>query len=164
MKLKVLAVAALLTMGVACRANATDTPRSEYPRPQFERAAWVNLNGEWNYTFDFANSGIERGLEKATSFDGKITVSFCPESKLSEVGHKDFINHIWYHRTLTVPQEWSGRNILLNFGAVYYNSEIYIDGKIAGTERPCVGLLLHADHRCGAGAERYLLLRPHSEV
>lgn len=131
MNLKILFVAALLAAGAAFQANAADTPRKEYPRPQFERRAWVNLNGEWDYTFDFSNSGIERGLEKATTFDGKITVPFCPESKLSGVGHKDFINHIWYHRTLNIPQEWSGKNVLLNFGAVYYNSEIYIDGKFA---------------------------------
>ena len=81
----------------------------EYPRPQFERTAWVNLNGEWDYTFDFANSGMEQEYHKATSFSGKITVPFCPESSLSGVGHKDFINHIWYHREISIPQDWAAR-------------------------------------------------------
>ena len=132
MEIKKILIAALLAAGMAFHANAADIPRKEYPRPQFERATWMNLNGEWDYTFDFANSGMERGYPKATSFDGKITVPFCPESSLSGVGHKDFINHIWYHREIIVPQDWSGKNVLLNFGAVYFNSEIYIDGTLAG--------------------------------
>ena len=114
------------------RAAAADVPRKEYPRPQFERSAWVNLNGQWDFTFDFVNTGEEKGFPKATSFDGKITVPFCPESRLSGVGHTDFINHIWYHRVIDIPKEWDGKKILLNFGAVYYESEVYIDGQIAG--------------------------------
>ena len=132
MELKKILIAAVLAAGMAFQTNAADVPRKEYPRPQFERAAWVNLNGEWDYTFDFANSGMEQEYHKATSFSGKITVPFCPESSLSGVGHKDFINHIWYHREISIPQDWSGKNVLLNFGAVYYNSEIYIDGALAG--------------------------------
>lgn len=130
MKIKTILAAALLAV-TAFQANAGDIPRKEYPRPQFERATWINLNGTWDYTFDFSNSGLERGLMKATSFDGEIVVPFCPESSLSGVGYKDFINHIWYHREITVPQDWSGKNILLNFGAVYFNSEVYIDGVLA---------------------------------
>ncbi|WP_370526824.1 glycoside hydrolase family 2 protein [Bacteroides sp. 51] len=107
-------------------------PRPEYPRPQFERADWVNLNGEWNYTLDFSGSGLEKGYPSATGFDGKIIVPFCPESKLSGVGYTDFINHIWYQRTINVPQNWNGKKIMLNFGAVYFNSEVYIDGKFVG--------------------------------
>ena len=131
MEIKKILATALFAVGVAFQANATDIPRKEYPRPQFEREAWMNLNGEWDYTFDFSDSGLERGLEKATSFDKKIVVPFCPESSLSGVGYKDFINHIWYHREITVPREWSNKNIWLNFGAVYFNSEIYIDGTLA---------------------------------
>lgn len=132
MKFRRIVVIALLSFGVAFQASAFDNPRKEYPRPQFERESWVNLNGKWDYTFDYSNSGIEKGYAKATSFDGKILVPFCPESKLSGVGHTDFINHIWYHRLIEIPQEWDGRNILLNFGAVYFNTEIYVDGTLAG--------------------------------
>ena len=113
-------------------AVAVEIPRKEYPRPQFERDQWQNLNGQWDYTFDFAGSGLEQGYPAATTFEGKITVPFCPESKLSGVEHKDFINNIWYHREIAIPQEWEGKNILLNFGAVYYNAEIFIDGTLAG--------------------------------
>lgn len=119
---------ALLTAGL----NAAALPRAEYPRPQFERKDWVNLNGPWTYTFDFVGSGMERHLNQSKGFDGKITVPFCPESKLSGVGYTDFINHIWYQRPLSRPAEWAGRNIRLHFGAVYYNAEVFVDGQLAG--------------------------------
>ena len=106
-------------------------PRAEYPRPQFERTDWVNLNGEWTCSFDFSGTGLERGFYKSKGFDKKITVPFCPESKLSGVGYTDFIEHFWYQRDITIPQDWDGKNILLNFGAVYYKSEVYIDGVLA---------------------------------
>ncbi|MBQ6653364.1 MAG: beta-glucuronidase [Prevotella sp.] len=122
---------AALFMAVLCPSvSHAQTPRPEYPRPQFERADWVNLNGTWSYTFDFGKTGINRGLEKSTGFDGKITVPFCPESSLSGVQHTDFINCLWYHRTLSIPASWEGKKILLNFGAVDYDANIYVDGKL----------------------------------
>lgn len=114
-----------------CWITAFAIPRAEYPRPQFERNAWINLNGEWTYSFDFGGSGLEREWFKSTGFDQKITVPFCPESKLSGVEYKDFINHMWYHRTISIPQDWADKQVLLHFGAVYYKSEIYIDGVFA---------------------------------
>lgn len=114
-----------------CWITAFAIPRTEYPRPQFERNAWINLNGEWTYSFDLGGSGLEREWFKSTGFDQKITVPFCPESKLSGVEYKDFINHMWYHRTISIPQDWANKQVLLNFGAVYYKSEIYIDGVFA---------------------------------
>ena len=104
-------------------------PRAEYPRPQFERAEWQNLNGEWSYTLDPVKTGWERGLKDSKGFDGKIIVPFAPESKLSGVEHKEFIPCIWYQREITIPAEWADKDVVLNFGAVYYESEIYIDGK-----------------------------------
>ena len=104
-------------------------PRAEYPRPQFERSEWQNLNGEWSYTLDPVKTGWERGLKDSKGFDGKIMVPFAPESKLSGVEHKEFIPCIWYQREIAIPAEWEGKDILLNFGAVYYESEIYVDGK-----------------------------------
>ena len=125
MKMKFMAAVAALM----CWAGVQAQPRAEYPRPQFERADWVNLNGEWSYTLDPVKTGWERGLKDSRGFDGKITVPFAPESKLSGVEHKEFIPCIWYQREISVPAAWDGKDVLLNFGAVYYESEIYIDGK-----------------------------------
>lgn len=108
---------------------ANPQPRPEYPRPQFERSQWVNLNGTWNFEFDFGESGKDRSLQKAEQLSQQITVPFCPESKLSGVAHTDFINCLWYQRKLSIPADWSGKKILLNFGSVDYYTEIYIDGE-----------------------------------
>ena len=124
---KFLIIAVLAFLGITeMKAN---TPRAEYPRPQFERAQWLNLNGTWTYTFDFGKSGVNRDFRNSKGFDGKILVPFCPESKLSGVEHTDFINSMWYQRTISVPAEWAGKQILLHFGAVDYEATIYIDGK-----------------------------------
>ena len=120
-----------LLAAISIVTNLCAQPRAEYPRPQFERTDWVNLNGEWTYSFDFSASGMERGLYKSEGFQDKITVPFCPESKLSGVGYTDFINCFWYHRKISIPENWNGKNIFLNFGAVYYKAEIYIDGVFA---------------------------------
>ncbi len=114
---------------IVCVSVMAQVPRAEYPRPQFERAEWQNLNGEWSFTLDPVKTGWERGLAKSTGFDGKIIVPFAPESKLSGVEHKEFIPCIWYQREISIPAEWEGKDVLLNFGAVYYQSEVYIDGK-----------------------------------
>lgn len=113
-------------------ANANDIPRPEYPRPQFERSEWLNLNGAWTYRFDFGNSGLEQNFHKSGGFEDEIIVPFCPESKLSGVEYKDFINHIWYHRSITIPGEWKNKRVQLNFGAVDYLCEVYINGTFIG--------------------------------
>ena len=93
------------------------TPRPEYPRPQFVRDSWINLNGEWNFAFDFGKSGEQAGWHSDPSFDQKITVPFCPESVLSGIGHTDFIPACWYARSFTVPSEWAGKPTVIHFGA-----------------------------------------------
>ncbi len=126
-----LAASALASSGVF----GADIPRPEYPRPQFERAAWVNLNGDaWTYEFDFGMSGLDEGrtLFKSTGFKDKIVVPFCPESSLSGVKHTDFIPAMWYHRKLEIPAAWAGQRIILHFGAVDYEAEIYINGTTVG--------------------------------
>ncbi|MEE2834125.1 MAG: sugar-binding domain-containing protein [Candidatus Latescibacterota bacterium] len=107
-------------------------PRPEHPRPQFTRPQWLNLNGAWTFTFDPGKSGVARGLSTSQGFERQITVPFCPESVLSGVGHTDFIEAMWYHRTIDIPSDWRDRRILLHFGGVDYESELYVDGVSAG--------------------------------
>lgn len=108
-------------------------PRPEYPRPQFERTDWINLNGTWTYQFDFGKSGKESGCIESKGFEKNILVPFCPESPLSGVNHKDFIPAMWYHKSITIPQAWTGKRSILHFGGVDYKSEIFIDGKLIFT-------------------------------
>ena len=129
MKKSLFLLAAIFMLPLTLKA-ADGTPRPEYPRPQFERADWVNLNGTWTYAFDFGGSGKDRNLQNSAKFDNNITVPFCPESKLSGVQHLDFINYMWYQRNISIPANWSGKKIFLNFGAVDYQADIYIDGNL----------------------------------
>lgn len=110
-------------------------PREEYPRPQMVRDAWKNLNGSWEFEFDFGQSGKERGILHRSKFSKEILVPFCPESELSGINYKDFINACWYRRKFTIPNEWKDGRILLNFEAVDYLSEIWINGNPAGSHK-----------------------------
>lgn len=131
-RFRFLAAAAFLLLLTATGPAFADVPRNEYPRPQLERPDWQNLNGEWSYTFDFGKSGKDRGLQNSKGFEEKITVPFCPESKLSGVEYKDFIPAMWYHRKISVPESWTDRDIMLNFGGVDYFCAVYVDGQLAG--------------------------------
>ncbi len=103
-------------------------PRSEYPRPDFVRESYLNLNGEWEFEFDFGVSGVARRMyEPQAEFTKKITVPFCPESKLSGIAYKDFMRSVWYRRTVTLTKG-SGRT-LLHFEAVDYQATVWVNGK-----------------------------------
>jgi beta-galactosidase/beta-glucuronidase len=102
-------------------------PRPEYPRPQLVRTEWLNLNGEWEFEIDAGDSGLERGMNTRT-LAGRITVPFAPESTASGIGNTDFLEAVWYRRTVTVPETWRGRDVLLHFGAVDYDTTVWVNG------------------------------------
>lgn len=110
-------------------------PRPEHPNPQFFRENWLNLNGEWDFAFDFGNSGKARGLAEGKGFDRKILVPFCPESKLSGIEYKDFINAVWYKRTFSVTEQQVRERVLIHFGAVDFETEVFINGRSVGTHK-----------------------------
>ena len=108
-------------------------PRPEYPRPQFVRDEWLNLNGTWQFEIDQADSGLERGLLKR-ELAGSISVPFAPESIASGVTEVDFLQAVWYRREVTIPENWSER-VILHFGAVDHDTTVWIDGVEVGRHR-----------------------------
>ena len=110
-------------------------PRKEHPKPQMQRLNWMNLNGEWDFAFDFGNSGIARRLFEKEKLDQKIIVPFCPESELSGIGYKDFIPAVWYLRTFELTEAQRNGRVLLHFGAVDYECHVWINGKEAGVHK-----------------------------
>jgi len=107
--------------------------RPEHPRPQFQRDSWLNLNGTWNFAFDFGLTGEEKGWHTDPSaLDMRIEVPFCPESRLSGIAHTDFIPSAWYSRTFSIPSEWRGQLVFLNFGAVDYYCRAWVNGRLVG--------------------------------
>lgn len=124
---------ALLAALLAAPAARAATPRPEHPRPDFERAAWQTLNGEWQFEIDKAGDGEARGLQSGKALAGRIIVPFCPESKLSGVGNTDHMKDVWYRRTFELPEAMRGQRVLLHFGGVDYQSWVWVNGKPVGT-------------------------------
>lgn len=93
----------------------------EYPRPVMERGEWKNLNGLWNYAI------TEKGAAPS-AYEGQILVPFAIESSLSGVGKKVGPDkELWYQRTFTVPASWKGKKVMLNFGAVDWKADIWVN-------------------------------------
>jgi beta-galactosidase/beta-glucuronidase len=102
----------------------------EYPRPLIERNLWSNLNGLWEYAI------TQRGAAEPAAFEGQILVPFCIESSLSgvmkEVGDQ---NELWYKREFAVPAGWKGKNIILNFGAVDWKADVFVNDILIGSHK-----------------------------
>ncbi|GFI13326.1 beta-galactosidase BoGH2A [Muribaculaceae bacterium] len=99
-----------------------------YPRPIMERADWQNLNGLWEYAIVPAQS------KQPSEFQGEILVPFCAESSLSGVGKEvGAKNALWYKRNFAVPTAWRGRDVMLNFGAVDWQADVWVNGVKVGS-------------------------------
>lgn len=102
-------------------------PLPEYPRPQLERVAWQSLNGLWDYAI-----GPKEGEQPAP--EGKILVPFAVESALSGVGrHITADDALWYSTHFSIPKKWKGQEIWLNFQAVDWSTEVWLNGQRVGS-------------------------------
>jgi hypothetical protein len=105
-------------------------PLPDYPRPQLVRANWVNLNGLWDYAV------VGKNDSQPTQFQGKILVPFCIESALSGVKQKFMsTERLWYSRSFTAPPLALGERLMLHFGAVDFETVIFVNGKPVGTHK-----------------------------
>lgn len=105
----------------------TENVLPHYPRPQMVRQDWHNLNGLWDYAINSKADG------PPSLYEGKILVPFAVESALSGVGKtvgKD--STLWYSTTFTVPASMRGKHVLLHFGAVDWEAEVFVNGQKAG--------------------------------
>lgn len=111
--------------------------KEQYPRPQFERKDWLNLNGIWTCHISrkspcCRNRDFRTDKVNSKGFENRILVPFAPETKASGLGVKELIDTIWYHRTIQIPQDWRDRSVIIHFGAVFYHCELFIDGNAVG--------------------------------
>ncbi len=132
---KSVVVATLIACGIGFgRAGADDIPLPEHPRPDFQRADWINLNGDWAFRFDKANAGLaDNWATGKTEFPLTIKVPFPWGSKLS--GVKDEADIAWYRRTVQVPAAWKGQRVFLVVGASDWHTTGWLDGREVGSNK-----------------------------
>lgn len=106
--------------------------RQEYPRPQFVRADWINLNGEWDFRFDGDNIGETQRWYDGNAMDRKIIVPFSYESKASGIGEEAHHSSVWYERKINIPEEHQGKRSILHFQASDYRTKIWVNGMFLG--------------------------------
>ncbi|MDP7596217.1 MAG: glycoside hydrolase family 2 TIM barrel-domain containing protein [Pseudomonadales bacterium] len=112
------------------RVTSKDDVWREYPRPQLKRAAWLNLNGLWQYAI------APRTASKPSAWDGEILVPFAVESPLSGVQKSVSIEErVWYQRDFSLPDGWPDQRIILHFGAVDFEAAVWINGAYVGSHR-----------------------------
>ena len=100
----------------------TETASDVHPRPQLTRDRWFDLSGEWQFSYDDSDVGLNRcwyqnWLESSGVSERTITVPFPPESSASGIGDTGFHRVLWYRRVFTPPHRPDGR-LRLHFGAV----------------------------------------------
>ncbi|EXX85431.1 glycoside hydrolase family 2 [Paenibacillus darwinianus] len=109
-------------------------PRSEHPFPQFMRQDWVNLNGEWEFEFDDEQAGDGAHWHSGSRpFSKRIQVPFAFQSKLSGIADPDFHDTVWYRRTFSKPESFNGKRVILHFGAVDYDSYVWVNGMLVAS-------------------------------
>jgi len=97
------------------------TPWQVYPRPQMRRDSYINLNGEWDFA---VSSG------KPETFDMRILVPFCPESRLSGIGrHFEEGAPLWYRRRFLLHEGFRRERVLLHIGAADQIAEVFVNGQ-----------------------------------
>ncbi len=134
MLLLLLLLASFAAPAAAQRPDSAAIPLPEHPRPDYERAAWVNLNGPWRFRFDKENVGESQGWARDPSgFPLTIQVPFPWGSELSGVPDEAPIG--WYHRSITVPAGWQGERVFLVIGASDWRTTAWLDGKLLGAHQ-----------------------------
>ena len=108
-----------------------ESPLPEYPRPQMVRTDWANLNGAWQFAFGKEGDPAPVGKNLAD----KILVPFPVESALSGIMKMVPDGRAWYRRTFSVPAAWRDRKLVLHFGAVDWESTVWVNGKELGTHK-----------------------------
>lgn len=104
----------------------------DYPRPQFVRDHWMNLNGTWGFRFDDDHVGEIEKWQQQLAETHKIIVPFTYETQASGIGIEEFHPRVWYSRKVSIPEEADGKRVILHFQAVDYLAKVWVNGVLAG--------------------------------
>ncbi|MDR2920138.1 MAG: beta-galactosidase [Tannerella sp.] len=102
-----------------------------YPRPQLKRTDWKNLNGLWEYQVtDMA------AKKNSVKYGNEILVPFAIESSLSGVAQTfNPTDKLWYRKEFTLEPSWKNKQIILHFGAVDYECQVWVNNKLVGSHK-----------------------------
>lgn len=114
---------------------------TEHPNPQLRRKNWMSLNGEWDFGFEKSRAGFKFSADESRAvqiynkglYQYKINVPFCIESVLSNIGYTDFVNLVWYRKSVKINKV-NGR-VFLHIGAADYLTTVLVNGKTAGCHK-----------------------------
>lgn len=107
----------------------------DYPRPQFVRSDWTNLNGEWSFGFDDLNVGEQEKWQEQFGGNHSIIVPFTYETMASGIGEEEHHPYVWYERKIDVPTAAAGRKAMLHFQAVDYIAKVWVNGHYVGQHK-----------------------------
>lgn len=102
-----------------------------YPRPDFRRNLWLDLQGKWKFMFDDYEEPVEYGLNP-DNYDLEINVPYPFQSKLSGIGDNCFHDVVWYLREFKIPSQYRSLKPILKFGAVDYEATVWLNGRKLG--------------------------------
>ncbi|WP_302591954.1 glycoside hydrolase family 2 protein [Marvinbryantia sp.] len=143
------------------------TGRTEYPRPQFVRETWRSLNGEWEFAFDDADRGLtEKWYAAGGPFAQTIQVPFVYQCALSGIGSSEPHDIVWYRKSVELEEPDAQTDILLHFGAVDYDTKVYVNGCLAGTHTGgCTPFSVNITNYLKAGMQEIVLrvFDPHTD-
>lgn len=104
-----------------------------YPRSQFVRSSWQNLDGAWDFSFDDENQGEKEKWYLDFKKQRDIQVPFTYETKLSGIQDETRHDYIWYHRTLNLENsQFQGKRIMLHFEGSDYHTKVWVNGQFVG--------------------------------
>lgn len=103
-----------------------------YPRPQFVRSQWLDLNGEWDFSFDDDNAGVAARWMDHFPATHTINVPFTCETAASGIGEETFHPRIWYRKHLVLSHALEGKQTVLHFEGVDYKAVCWVNGGYAG--------------------------------
>lgn len=107
---------------------------TQYPRPQFARKDWMNLNGEWNFLFDDGSRGEREEWYKDFPGSRKILVPYTYETPLSGIDDQNHHNVLWYQKEFETEAK-DGKRMLLHFEGVDYEARVWVNGIFAGSHK-----------------------------
>ncbi len=113
---------------MTCRQNEVK-PRMEYPRPEFERDSYLNLNGEWQFQYDDEDIGLKEQWFENKHFNRTIIVPYTYLCELSGIHESEFHDVVWYQKEFSFDDFSLKDRIILHFGAVDYEADVWVNGR-----------------------------------